>query len=241
MFSSTSLWAYITLHAHSDIELVVSLYIVETTVYNARINNQRFSLFKAKRVLKCYFSNLLFIFRLKEHISDPSNNPILIFPEGNQWWQCTSHRWIQSISNMLESFLHKSTKDFNGLNLISRAALCSNFHWPRYCTTNQHGDTKKSCHCSYIHMCTCSMHQSLDGSQLNMKLVWCQNPLLHDYHLAFCIITPSMSFVQDPRKSSTAAAYACVQVFAQNGTHHLLTGRTLLLEPLKCQHLGSSC
>lgn len=102
--SSTSLWAYITLHAHSDIELVVSLYIVETTVYNARINNQRFSLFKAKRVLKCYFSNLLFIFRLKEHISDPSNNPILIFPEGNQWWQCTSHRWIQSINNMLESF-----------------------------------------------------------------------------------------------------------------------------------------
>ena len=39
MFSSTSLRAYITLHAHSDIELVVSLYIVETTVYNARINN----------------------------------------------------------------------------------------------------------------------------------------------------------------------------------------------------------
>lgn len=27
-------------------------------------------------------SSLFFCFRLKEHVQDPSNNPILIFPEG---------------------------------------------------------------------------------------------------------------------------------------------------------------
>ena len=50
------------------------------------IMHDLWSLFLWRKVYTVVISEFLcsvFIFRLKEHISNPSNNPILIFPEGN--------------------------------------------------------------------------------------------------------------------------------------------------------------